>query len=331
MWSWTQSGRILPDGGALIGEFSQGSVYRLGPDGGVVESWGRKGQGPDEYQGFDSIILHGDSVVVSDGRLGRVTIRGPDGGIRTIQRTDGLSLHRVSTVLPDGRLILEPSDGYGGAPLELRPEWVFETEPVVALTPDGADPQVLAELPHLRRWYGTRGAPPGIIRIQGRVGGFDEGFAWARSDRPEVHWYDGSGTLLQVARWDDDPAPLDAAWRDEFLQEMGERMGLGAGGGPAAAARRTEMEERLDLHDGPLPWWGEFRVDGSGAVWMGRYAMPLAPPEQWRVVTREGVVAGWVELPGALVILDATEDRVLAVRLNELEVPAVTMFGLRRR
>lgn len=64
---------------------------------------------------------------------------------------------------------------------------------------------------------------------------------------------------------------------------------------------------------------------------MGRYAMPLAPPEQWRVVTRDGVVAGWVELPGALVILDATDDRVLAVRLNELEVPAVTMFGLRRR
>jgi hypothetical protein len=49
------------------------------------------------------------------------------------------------------------------------------------------------------------------------------------------------------------------------------------------------------------------------------------------VVTRDGVVVGWVELPGALAILDACEDRVLAVRLNEFEVPAVTMFGLRRR
>ena len=65
-------------------------------------------------------------------------------------------------------------------------------------------------------------------------------------------------------------------------------MGLGAGAGPAAAARRAEMEERLDLHDGPLPWWGEFRVDGSGAVLMGRCAMLPAPPEQWRVVTRDG-------------------------------------------
>jgi hypothetical protein len=66
---------------------------------------------------------------------------------------------------------------------------------------------------------------------------------------------------------------------------------------------------------------------------MGCYAMPLlpAPPEQWRVVTRDGVVVGWVELPGALAILDACEDRVLAVRLNEPEVPAVIMFGLRRR
>jgi len=89
LWSWTQSGRILSDGGALIGEFSQGTVYRLGPDGGVVETWGGQGQGPDEYQGFDSIILHGDSVLVSDARLGRVTIRDPDEGIRTIQLPRG--------------------------------------------------------------------------------------------------------------------------------------------------------------------------------------------------------------------------------------------------
>jgi hypothetical protein len=79
-----------------------------------------------------------------------------------------------------------------------------------------------------------------------------------------------------------------------------------------------------------LPGIPEGRVRSQRST-QGSLRHAPEPAEQWRVVTRDGVVVGWVELPGALAILDACEDRVLAVRLNEFEVPAVTMFGLRRR
>ena len=49
-FTWVQSGRILDDGGAVVGDFGSGTVFRLGPDGSVVDSWGRKGQGPGVFE-----------------------------------------------------------------------------------------------------------------------------------------------------------------------------------------------------------------------------------------------------------------------------------------
>ena len=72
-FTWIQSGTILPDGGALVGDFAEGTVYRIGPAGQVRASWGRKGQGPGEYEALDAIIPAGDSVFISDARQRRVT------------------------------------------------------------------------------------------------------------------------------------------------------------------------------------------------------------------------------------------------------------------
>jgi hypothetical protein len=39
-FTWIQSGRILPDGGAVVGNFTAGSILRIGPEGSVVAIWG---------------------------------------------------------------------------------------------------------------------------------------------------------------------------------------------------------------------------------------------------------------------------------------------------
>lgn len=44
--TWLQSGRILPDGGAFVGDFGSGTLYRIGADGSVIARWGGKGEGP---------------------------------------------------------------------------------------------------------------------------------------------------------------------------------------------------------------------------------------------------------------------------------------------
>jgi hypothetical protein len=283
MFTWAQSGRILPDGGALVGEFGEGRIYRIGSDGSVVETWGRKGEGPGEYQ--------------------------------------------ASAILSDGRLLLAPGEGYS-ALAETRPEWVFQTQPILALDLEGGTATTLVELPHLRRWYGTRGGSPGPVQVKGRAGGFAEGFAWARSDEREARWYDHTGQLVQVARWDEEPASLTSEWRSEMRRVFEDAYRSRGAEESFIAARLAELEEGLDRHEGPLPYWDQLHVDRMGNVWLSRYSPLGQVPEEWRVLDRDGAFRGWVKLPGVVSILDITEDRILAIRLDELDVPAAMMFEL---
>jgi hypothetical protein len=327
MFTWPQSGRILSDGGALVGEFGEGTFYRIGSDGSVVETWGRKGEGPGEYQALDAILLRGDSILVSDGRLRRLTLQSPDGEVRTARLPAGTFLHQVSAILTDGRLLLVPGDGYG-AVAETRPEWVFQTQPILATDLEAGTVDTLAELPHLRRWYGTRGASPGPVHVKGRAGGFADGFAWARSDKREVRWYDGSGLLVQVARWEEEPVLLTREWRDHMARTLEDAYRSRGAEESYVAAQLAELEEALDRHEGPLPYWDSFHVDRLGNAWLSEYALPGQPPRLWRVFARDGSSIGWVTLPEVVAILDITYDRVLAVRWDELDVPAVVMIGL---
>lgn len=330
MLTWVQSGRILPDGGALVGDFRAGTIYGIGPDGSLLGTWGRKGQGPGEYQGLGAILLRGDSILVSDGRLRRVTLLSPGGEVLATRRLAGTFLHQASTILSDGRLLVVPGEGYGGV-AEMRPAWVFETQPILAVDPDGGTVDTLAELPHLRRWYGTPGASPGPVPVKGRAGGFVDGFAWARFDEREIRWYDRSGRLVQVARWDEEPVPLNSEWRRRRVLGLEEAYRSRGAGESFMVARLDELEEGLDRHEGPLPYWDSFHVDRLGNVWLGRYTLPGEPPGGWRVFTRNGMFIGWVDLPEVIAILDITDDRILAVRWDELDVPAVLMIELIKR
>jgi len=84
----------------------------------------------------------------------------------------------------------------------------------------------------------------------------------------------------------------------------------------------------LNRHEGPLPYWDSFHVDRMGNVWLSQYTLPGQPPGKWRVLSRDGTFNGWVDLPEVIAILDITDDRILAVSLDELDVPAVVMIGL---
>lgn len=326
-FTWLQSGRILADGGALVGDFGAGSIYRVGPEGAVLDTWGRKGEGPGEYQALDAILLKGDTVLVSDSRLRRITLLSSDGELLTTRPLPGAFLHQVSAILADGRLLFIPGDGYAAIG-ETRPEWVFEPQPILAADIEGGVVDTLVQLPHLRRWYGDRGASPGPVPVKGRAGGFEGGFAWARSDEPEVRWYDGFGDPLQVARWTEEPRELSAEWRQRAVAIVEEALRSQIGDGPQLAAQLRTLQEGFDRHDGPLPFWDAFHVDRLGNAWLSAYPLPAQPPGRWRVVTRDGVFRSWVDLPDVVAILDITSDRMLGVRLDELNVPALVMIDL---
>jgi hypothetical protein len=328
--TWVQSGRVLPDGGALVADFGDKSIFRVGPDGSIVATWGREGEGPGEYQGLDAMLLRGDSVLVSDRRLMRVTLLSLDGEVLATRPLPGAVLHEVSSVLADGRILLIPGNAYSYV-TEMRQEWVFERQPIIAAALDAVTVDTLVQLPHLRRWYGSRGASPGAVSVRGRAGGFADGFAWSRADQPEVRWYDGRGRLVQIARWNEVPVALTPEWRTRLARNYEEAIRSRNADEKFVAARLAEFEEGLDRHEGPLPYWDSFLVDRQGNAWLREYSLPGEPSARWRVITRDGTFVGWIDVPNVASILDITSDRVLAVRLDEFDVSAVVMFQLSRR
>lgn len=324
-FTWPQSGWILPDGGALIGESGEGAIYRVAPDGSVTDRWGRKGEGPGEYQVVAWISTVGDSILAYDSRLARATVLDSSGTVLETLPFPVSLLYAFSGHMADGRILLTAGRGYGGAS-EVRQEWVFETQPVLSASLSGEVLDTVAELPHLRRWHGSRGAPPGPIMVQGNGGGFADGFAWVRSDEREVRWYDPEGRLRQVARWVEEPTFLSPETRDRLAQAVEEYdRSQGADEG-FISARVRELEEGMDRHEGPLPYWSFSHVDRFGNAWLSDYRLPVGPPEAWRVVRRDGTYHGWVDVPG--LILDTTDDRLLVVQFDDLDVAGVAMFEL---
>jgi hypothetical protein len=326
-FTWIQAGRILDDGGAVVGDGRAGTIYRIGADGSVLATWGRQGEGPGEYRAFDAMLMRGDSILISDGRLRRLTLLSQAGDVLATRPLPGAFLHQVSSILDDGRLLLIPGDSYG-AISQTRPEWVFETQPILAATPETGTVDTLAELPHLRRWYGSLAAGPGPLMVKGRAAGFEDGFAWSRADEPAVYWYDATGRLTQIARWEEEPVPITAELRSRMASRVEERLRAGGAEEPRVRAGLIVLEEGLDRHEGPLPYWDAFYVDRQGNAWLREYASPGEPSTRWRVVARDGRYLGWIDAPDVASILDITDDRILAVRQDELDVPAVVMLAL---
>ena len=52
------------DGSLLVADYFQGRIVRFGRDGGIVQRYGRPGEGPDEFKGMGPTFILNDSVVV---------------------------------------------------------------------------------------------------------------------------------------------------------------------------------------------------------------------------------------------------------------------------
>ena len=72
----------LSNGDIVLGEWSTGELRRYDPEGTFVSRAAGQGEGPGEHQLLRFVgSLPGDTVVTYDGRVRRVQIFGPDGGL----------------------------------------------------------------------------------------------------------------------------------------------------------------------------------------------------------------------------------------------------------
>jgi hypothetical protein len=196
------------------------------------------------------------------------------------------------------------------------------------VAPDGRPLNPLAAIPSVEGEIQIEGGrDPGSIRAisifrdplsptahtavgDGLVGGTGDGFhltAWA-----------GDGSVRWMARLHRPLRPTDGGEVEAFIEAMASRS-------PDPAASRTFYEGRS--FPPVFPAFDRLVMDDQGNSWM---RVDHAPHDQgdarWLVLDPEG---GWLAealLPGGIQVTRITEDRVVGVFRDELDVESVRVF-----
>ena len=355
--------RQLSDGGWVIA--NGGTELRfLGPDGGFLESHGRAGDGPGEFRSISSIqVLPGDTVLAVDHRSGRLSFWTREGGMASDRpRPSDLPARDLVRVTGDclvGSQTLSSLPGAGEGPPDHGPTGSLarSTRIILRACPGGSGVDTLVVLPdgETLNTFEITGALPGgqtTSRMTTSQMPLARASSWAHfgselvtatSDRYSYQLRSADGRLIREVRVLALDLPLTDGLRTELRdRQVAEWRARGATSDALASrARRWEPDVAPDV----LPLLGRLHVDALGAVWTEpHYAwadsvfdglVGLPGPfggleKRWLVFDSGGVLQGGVEMPDRLEVHQITADLVVGVWRDELEVPYLRGYLIRK-
>lgn len=331
---WDEMGLLLENVGAgrlrghdiLVADRGARRLYRLDPDGAVLDTIGRQGEGPGEFLDISGMaLLAGDSILVEDPAIGRTSIFDPAGGfVRDEPRPrTGIGWAPAGTT-SDGTLVWRVNSW--AARFDVEDGWV--DMPVLASRGGHAERDTVGDYRFIETVTidgrpGYRPVPhTGLTAASGR------GFVHVMTDEPWVHWYDvDTGELYQRLSWGQSRVPLDDERYDAYVETMVDlRQRRGAEADVIAAVRdRYASQRRLAPEFAPV--LRDARSTSSGAVWLlGASERLMSPTSEYLLVGPEGGCLVRVRGENSFTVLDADERWVLGVERNALDVQALVLY-----
>jgi hypothetical protein len=331
-YEFTSAGdaRRLDDGKLLVTHCSNPPELRLyGANGGFLRALGGPGTGP----GQCAFILHswlaGDTVILYDPSLARVTRFPLDGGAPRVADLDAAGLGDVEHGAPvwtsrfsDGTLLGRPNtsppvtDGRTRAPVTY-----------VRLDLHGMALDTLLQV------RGTEYVAAGLGTVAEDVrpvlfSPFTYAHAHgtlvylADSEGFEVEERDTDGTLLRRFGRAWEPVPIDRAFRRSYREQR-----VDAAPANRRAAVRREMAravfaDHFPAHEGAL------LMDPTGHLWIGHVRTPGDTDHAWSVFDPDGRWLGEVHVPAQLRVTDIGADYVLGVWRDGRGVQTIRWFDL---
>ena len=107
----SRSAIVLPTGEIFLIEASDATILRFGPDGRYRGASGQRGSGPGEFRDPSSLLVRGDSVLIWDPGLSRLTLMTKDG---TFKRTVPVRAPGAGGMTPSGQLFTVSMREFGG-------------------------------------------------------------------------------------------------------------------------------------------------------------------------------------------------------------------------
>jgi hypothetical protein len=321
-------GAIVPlsDGRFALAHRSRNEIVWFDSTGARLVESGREGDGPGEFRAVSRLFrLPGDTLLVVDGAINRLSVFGPDGRYRRSSRLDSEGGGALPTVLlPDRTLLARPGFSFNSS----TPGGLArDTAALPRIDLDGGRVGEVGPLPMGENWVfsigGSSGAGPHPFGKQTLLAPAESGFWLATGDRPEVELRAPDGELLRIVRWADRPLPLTEAMASSF-----EAMAL------EDEEDRAMIEAYLEGMTYPetLPTASELMSDTEGHLWVRPFALPSeeegAPP--FMVFDADGRLLGEVAFPARFEPRAITDERVYGVWTDELDIEQVRVYALHR-
>jgi hypothetical protein len=354
------------DGGIVVVDQKEIEIRYFDAQGRFVRAAARKGDGPGEFQRPMGLLRVSDGYLVTDLR-GRNAVYDDDG---KLVREVSILMTSPFATLGNGLLLAQggfadageawtfvgagssgeafvpsPGGGFSAAGVTFTPPpppvaktVVVDSEPITTYQRDGAKGDTVGVFPTLMRggdsttWTRLRFAPAGLFAAAGTR------FYSAFGSRAEVTVREGK-QVLAIARWPVPTAAVGKAERDEIRRiELITSTG-GSFPEPERSAHIAEVEAEL-LPDS-LPRFAEMRADPDGNVWLRRYQVaeglshpwvrPKRAPEEWHVLTPDGVWLATVKTPADVRVLEIGTDYIIGVARDADDVESVRQYSLRRK
>jgi hypothetical protein len=316
----------LADGGVVVADGGSAELRFFDAAGNWVRTAGHKGEGPGEFQRFGILAWGpGDSLIVYDGGLRRVSMLGSDGTFGRDFQLGGGSGTLVAR-LADGGLVgttsvrvasdesmtsglMRPDmyvivyDGLGSATDTLG---VFPAaERGVAV--QSSNGQITSISIFAQSWYHNTG-----------VGALDDHVIVGTQDQPELRVYGRDGALTRIVRAGGEVI----AATDETMAPFIERSVA-----QAQPERQVDLRKSMEAAPRPefMPALGGFVIDRDRRIWVADPDVGTAGPTDWTVFDAEGRRIARIRMPATYRLLDAGTDWIVGIERDDLDVERVTV------
>ncbi len=319
----------LPDGRIAVADAQSADIRFFGPDGTFLSRTGSRGQGPGEFMSFGWMAKCDGKLLAYDWQQARVTSISFDGmaddpfGFRTPEDQSPYT----STCLPDGSLL---AAGWGQRP-EMPPgeEFLFyaqraelwrtfpESDSVVPLGTYISSERLM----HIDRNTGGGGSGPHPFSRSVVFAGTQDRILIGGAERLQVEVRSLDGNLLKILRGPDSDLLID-----DVLVSSYQSADLTDG----QTALRTRLADAGNPMPERYPAYTSMLVDPLGYLWVERFILPWVATREWGVFDPEGVFLGDFPIPANLQITDVTEDHVIGIATDELDVARIQVYRLTR-
>lgn len=179
---------VAASGDVFVADFMGNTVVAVDSIG-TATSFGRRGEGPEEFSGPFALRAEGSVLFVHDRGNGRMKRMSQAGVLRSIVRTAPHTSRAPPYILPDGGMLVSTGGADSALVAEFDPDAQLKRRVGSPIAPlDGPGP--ILEIVR-------NGEIPGRLRNEGLVAGNATGDVWvALTAEGDVRRYDADGSLL---------------------------------------------------------------------------------------------------------------------------------------